>query len=94
LKLCYRSSRIMPGVEAVKAMLRDVRGRTKLRISPKCRKLIADLSSYRWAPGREEPVKDGVSDHSLDALRYFFVNYSSREDGFEVHPRIGTITHG
>jgi hypothetical protein len=91
IKLIYRSSRIMPGVEAVKSVLKDVRGRAKLRMSPKCKKLIMDLSSYRWSPGREEPLKDGVSDHSLDALRYFFVNYAARNDDFMIAPRIGTI---
>jgi hypothetical protein len=28
------------------------------------------------AGGSELPLKDGIYDHPIDALRYFFVNYS------------------
>jgi hypothetical protein len=28
------------------------------------------------AAGGELPLKDGVYDHPIDALRYFFVNYN------------------
>ena len=92
MKLVYRSSRILPGVESIKSALKDVRSRTRLRLSPKCRKLIMDISTYRWSPGREEPLKDGVSDHSLDALRYFFVNYSVKQE-FMIYPRIEAASH-
>lgn len=91
VKLCYRSSKIQPGIELVKSALRDVRGKTSLRISPRCRRLIADISSYRWASGKDEPLKDGVCDHSLDALRYFFVNYSSRDQEFAISPRVSRL---
>ncbi len=88
MKLCYRSSRIAPGLERVKAALCDTTGRVRLRIAPRCQKLIADLSRYRWAAGGDEPQKDGVCDHSLDALRYFFVNYDSATDSLPALPRI------
>jgi hypothetical protein len=80
MKLRYRPSRIGVGVECVKAMLHDAAGRTRLYISPRCKNLIADFARYRWAPGGDEPVKDGLCDHSLDALRYFFVNFESGEE--------------
>ena len=35
------------------------------------RSLHRSLLAYRWDPrGKEEPLKDGVSDHAVDALRY------------------------
>lgn len=35
------------------------------------RSIHRSLLAYRWDPrGREEPMKDGVSDHAVDALRY------------------------
>ena len=80
IKLRYRASRIIPGIERVKSMLCDVGGRVRLRVSPRCRKLIGDFGRYRWAAGDDEPLKDGVCDHSMDALRYFFVNLESQEE--------------
>lgn len=88
IKLRYRSSRISPGVERVKSALSDAAGRVGLRISPRCRNLIADLRRYRWATGGDEPLKDGLCDHSLDALRYFFVNLDSAREDINSRPRL------
>lgn len=80
IKLKFRPSHIVAGIEVVKSFLEDAQGRVRLRFSPRCKKAIADISAYRWAAGREEPQKDGTSDHSMDALRYFLVNYQTRND--------------
>ena len=80
IKLKYRPSRINPGIECVKQALRDARGKTSLYLSPRCSQLIADFRQYKWDAHKEEPLKDGVSDHSLDALRYFFVNLGSADE--------------
>jgi len=91
MKLRHRPSRILPGIERVKSALRDASGRVSLFISPRCRKLIGDLHAYRWNPSREEPIKDGDCDHSLDALRYFFVNHDAHEDRAPSSPRIARL---
>lgn len=88
VKLRYRSSRIESGVERVKSVLRDATGRVQLRISPRCRKLIADFNRYHWASQGDLPQKDGLSDHSMDALRYFFVNLDSAREEIEFTPRL------
>jgi hypothetical protein len=88
MKLRYRSSRIAPGIERIKSALRDASGRTHLRICPRCRRLIQDFARYRWAANGEEPVKDGLSDHSMDALRYFFVNLDSAREELNLLPRL------
>ena len=45
-------------------------------IDPKCGKLIEAMQCYHYPDsGGELPEKDGVHDHPIDALRYFFVNY-------------------
>lgn len=87
VKLRYRSSRILPGIERVKTALCDAAGRVRLRVSPRCRTLITDFSRYRWAERGEVPLKDGQSDHSMDALRYFFVNLDS-ENELYAQPRL------
>ncbi|MCL4305530.1 hypothetical protein KJZ99_06425 [bacterium] len=91
LKLRFRSSKILPGVERVKSALRDASGKVSLLISPRCEKLIRDLARYRWAANKEEPLKDGDSDHSLDALRYFFVNLDAAEEHYPATPRVARL---
>lgn len=91
MKLRYRSSRILPGIERVKASLRDATGRVSLLISPRCRKLTGDLAGYRWSASKDEPIKDHDTDHSLDALRYFFVNLEAQEERVPTSPRVARL---
>jgi hypothetical protein len=90
LKIRYRPSRVSAGVECVKAALADAAGRTKLFISPRCRNLISDFNRYRWAAQGDEPLKDNICDHSMDALRYFFVNFESADEMPQA-PRLAGI---
>jgi hypothetical protein len=75
----YRRSTILEGIEQIRRAVRTADGRTSLLISPRCPRLIEALQCYhypdlaRTAPG-ELPLKDGLYDHPIDALRYFFVN--------------------
>lgn len=74
-----RSGSIDGGLEKIRQMLRAGDGSSRLMISPKCAKLIAAMECYHYPAGArgqraEQPVKDGLHDHLIDALRYFFVN--------------------
>ena len=70
------SSKILGGIEKIRAALRAGDGQSRLVIDPKCSKLIAAMQCYHYPDaGGELPEKDGVYDHPIDALRYFFVNY-------------------
>jgi phage terminase large subunit len=77
----YRKSSILEGIELVRRALRAGDGSSKLIIAPKCVRLIEAMQCYHYPDsgsvesGSEMPVKDGVYDHHIDALRYFFVNY-------------------
>ena len=52
----------------------------RLRISPKCERLIKAMEGYHYGEhGGELPLKDGEHDHLVDALRYFFVNRGRHE---------------
>lgn len=52
----------------------------RLKVHPSCTRLIQAFETYHWPEDKDgqrvgdEPVKDGVSDHLMDALRYYFVN--------------------
>ncbi|HUV40404.1 MAG TPA: hypothetical protein VMW23_01280, partial [Sedimentisphaerales bacterium] len=70
----------LEGIELIRRTIRSGDGQNRLIISPKCVRLIEALRCYHYpedaaGSGAELPLKDGVYDHPLDALRYFFVNY-------------------
>ena len=51
----------------------------KFFIDPKCTNLIQAMEMYRYPDPKDDiqseiPLKDGISDHWIDALRYFFLN--------------------
>ena len=73
----YRRSNILAGVELIRRALRAGDGTSTLIISPRCVRLIEAMQCYHYpdnASGSdaELPLKDGVYDHPIDALRYFF----------------------
>lgn len=74
------ASRIVDGIEHIRSHLRSATSQTRLWIHPRCKKLITAIQSYRYPQGGSEvPDKDGVHDHPIDALRYYFVNRGSGE---------------
>lgn len=73
----HRPSRILDGVEQIRAALRPAAGEPTLFVHPRCARLIRALQGYRYpttGTSREVPLKDGEHDHLIDALRYHFVN--------------------
>jgi phage terminase large subunit len=70
----------MEGVEAIRAAIKDAGDQVHFVVDPRCRQLIEALRCYHYPQDvvqkeKELPVKDGVYDHPIDALRYFFVNH-------------------
>ena len=74
----YRRSTILEGIELIRRAIRSGAGKSSLVISPNCPRLIEALRCYHYPDasqtGSELPCKDGVHDHPIDALRYFFIN--------------------
>jgi hypothetical protein len=70
-----RASPIHTGLEMIRSALQSAAGDVRLQIHPRCRTLIAAMEAYRYPDeNAETPLKDGVNDHPIDALRYYFVN--------------------
>ena len=69
-------SRIVDGIEQIRAALRPAAGPPRLFVHRRCEALIKALECYHYpaSGGGEKPEKDGEHDHLIDALRYFFVN--------------------
>jgi len=76
----YRRSGILEGIEQIRRAIRSGDGASALLISPRCPRLIEAMRCYHYpdagrAASGELPAKDGLYDHPIDALRYFFINY-------------------
>jgi hypothetical protein len=69
-----RKSLIADGLELIRRALRPAHGSPRLFIHSRCTRLIKAMESYRFGNGTESPIKDGVHDHLIDAVRYYFVN--------------------
>jgi hypothetical protein len=86
----YRRSTILEGIELIRRALRSGDGRSSLVISPKCDRLIEAMQCYHYPESPEVPselpLKDGVYDHPIDALRYFFINYNCSDQRL-IHRR-------
>jgi len=83
LRTRYRKSGILEGIELIRRALRRGDGTSGLIISPRATRLIEAMQCYHYpdslsaSANPELPLKDGVYDHPIDALRYFFVNYQT-----------------
>jgi hypothetical protein len=74
----YRRSGIAEGIESIRRAIRAGDGKSRFIVSPRCARLIEALTCYHYpdSPADNElPFKDGVYDHPIDALRYFFINF-------------------
>ena len=59
---------IVNGIHRVTAYLES----GKFNISPLCVKTVRAMDGYVWDPKKvDTPLKDGVHDHAVDALRYY-----------------------
>jgi len=74
------SRNIANGISHVRSWFEDAGGKTHFYCDPRCDKFIMSYENYRYPEKKkdqklkEEPLKDGVTDHSNDATRYFFCN--------------------
>ena len=77
----FRRSGILEGIELIRRSIKAGDGKSRLIVSPRCPRLIEALQCYHYpdsvsSRSGELPSKDGVYDHPIDALRYFFVNFT------------------
>lgn len=80
---------IVAGVNVVRSRLLNAEDEVHLRIvGPRCPRTVAALENYHYAeqradggPVSEEPEKDGVNDHPMDALRYYCTYRHGRRPG-------------
>ncbi|MFC1794544.1 hypothetical protein ACFL3Q_13255 [Planctomycetota bacterium] len=74
----FKRSGILEGIELIRRAIRSGDRKSNLIISPRCPRLIEAMECYHYPEYAkthgELPQKDGLYDHPVDALRYFFIN--------------------
>ena len=74
------SRSIASGISHVRGFIENAQGERFLHLDSSCTETAIDLENYRYPEAKEgkdlkpEPIKDGKHDHSMDMLRYFFIN--------------------
>lgn len=74
-----KGTKIIPGLSLVRAYVLNAYGQRRLFVAKRCKWGIKSFYGYSYKLGvrqlvLEEPEKDNVHDHMMDAVRYFFVN--------------------
>ena len=77
MKFVFRRQTIVEGVNKVRSRFLNVDNERRLFVTANCPKTIQALEGYHYpereGEQKEEPEKDGVFDHPMDALRYYVV---------------------
>jgi hypothetical protein len=61
--------RVLDGIGRVQNLLAVAGdGKPRLAIDPSCVQTIAEMESYCWKEGKDEPEKQ--NDHAMDTIRY------------------------
>ena len=88
------SRNINSGISHVRNFILSANGTRRFHVSEKCQGIIEDIESYRYPDTKdgkelkEAPLKDGISDHGCDALRYFFINrFPIKNSKIRTHKR-------
>lgn len=67
------------------SFIQNIVEKKKLRVDPKCKKVLYALDQYQWDPNpnliKEKPKHDSAS-HMADAMRYAIYSYSNSRTGF------------
>jgi hypothetical protein len=88
------SRNVNSGISHVRNFILAANGTRRFHVSEKCQGIIEDIESYRYPETKdgkelkEAPLKDGISDHGCDALRYFFINrFPIKNSKIRTHKR-------
>ena len=88
------SKNIASGISQVRGFIENANGKRYIHLNKKCIGLAEDFEMYRYPEEKEgkalknDPVKDGYSDHGMDMVRYFFINrFPIKQRQFKMRTR-------
>jgi len=79
IKVNFRPSGVLSGVNLIREKLKSADGSVFLFIGRNCSRITSDFRGYRKKEKSDEPKKDGITDHTLDALRYMVINIFQKQ---------------
>jgi len=79
LTVINKGSKINPGLALVRSWIKNANGKRRFLVTKNCTETIRSFYGYTYTTNKDdtpkdEPLKDGIHDHAVDAVRYFFVN--------------------
>ena len=88
------STNIASGISHVRSFMENAKGDRFVHLDQKCKGLAEDFENYRYPEHKEgtnlkpDPLKDGIHDHGMDMVRYFFTNrFPIRNTKLRLEPR-------
>ena len=88
------STNIASGISHVRSFIENAKGERFVHLDHKCKGLSEDFENYRYPEHKEgtnlkpDPLKDGIHDHGMDMVRYFFINrFPIRNNKLRLEPR-------
>ena len=88
------STNIASGISHVRSFMENAKGERFVHLDHKCKGLSEDFENYRYPEHKEgtnlkpDPLKDGIHDHGMDMVRYFFINrFPIRNNKLRLEPR-------
>jgi formylmethanofuran dehydrogenase subunit E len=75
-KVLNKGSTINAGIALVRSFIKNSLGQIRYLVTENCTESIRCFNGYQYKEDnkKEEALKDGIHDHLMDAIRYFFVN--------------------
>ncbi len=88
-KIRIISGSVARGVLMVRAKILGANGTPHIFVSPHCKRLIADFRGYHYPENTkgtafELPQKDGIHDHTMDALRYLVMALEKKKSNWII----------
>ena len=88
------STNIASGISHVRSFMENAEGERFVHLDRRCKGLAEDFENYRYPEHKEgtnlkpDPLKDGIHDHGMDMVRYFFTNrFPIRNNKLRLEPR-------
>jgi len=74
-----KGSSVNAGIALTRSFVKNSLGVIRYRVTDNCKETIRCFNGYQYTTNKsgtvkEEPLKDNIFDHLMDAVRYFFVN--------------------
>ncbi|RKY88687.1 hypothetical protein DRQ09_02435, partial [candidate division KSB1 bacterium] len=74
IKVSYINCPLKVGIDLVREKILSSTGEVSLFFSPQMKRMISDIKGYVLKKNSDEPLKDDITSHSMDALRYLITN--------------------